>query len=435
MTIDTTTPASEETIEETLKDLKHEFHSLKISENENDILGNGSFGNVYSAYWGRTQVAVKSVKETAKRDLILVEASIMSRLRHPNIVEFWGIYEPNPTEIYLVMEKLECSMDVKLKEARQLKDKKRKEAEFNTLQDRIKWMADIALAFVYLHGQDPKLVHKDLKPNNVLIGINNIAKVADFGISRNQRIDPSATQPTMVPKCGNFLYKPPEAYLKNFSSQTSYDVYSYAMTIYEMLFLLRPFEEAIYCDDRNLKQWTVGGIRPPLDKVILGKEEDDRFKNLIKKCWAQKIEDRPEFSEILKLIREWPEMQAATTPLEQANDSGVSSVPVERHPSTASIGADGQPQNMLGENNPDPPVMESSTSAVISSQPSPQSSTSSLVSLSAAAVTTNHETLLNLLTQECKDEKDDDGSLGVLSQKIDAKKKLEWDYAGQLIEM
>ena len=105
---------------------------------------------------------------------------MMTKLRHPNIVRFFGIWQlkggakrRNTDRVFLVME---FCPNGDLQNAAQ--DPK------SSLKQRQQWIMQVASAMKYLHGRTPPVVHRDLKPENVLLNEHFVAKIADFGISR-----------------------------------------------------------------------------------------------------------------------------------------------------------------------------------------------------------------------------------------------------------
>merc|ERR1719472_566909 len=103
----------------------------------------------------------------------------MTKLRHHNIVRFFGIWQPavqtedESDRIFLVME---MCPNGDLRDAA--------EDPNNRLQERKQWILQIASAMKYLHGRTPPIIHRDLKPQNVLLDGKRNAKVCDFGTSK-----------------------------------------------------------------------------------------------------------------------------------------------------------------------------------------------------------------------------------------------------------
>ena len=135
------------------------------------MLGEGSFSKVYLAKWREAFVVAKVINNemlSVKKDIVLREIDIMSKLHHPNIVQFLGfVYDP----FIIVMEYLPYG-DL---------------ASNNSLTktQKINIMKDILKGLSYIHNRQPNtLIHRDIKPSNVLLTTSKLAKISDFGLSK-----------------------------------------------------------------------------------------------------------------------------------------------------------------------------------------------------------------------------------------------------------
>lgn len=137
-------------------------------------LGQGQFGEVWEGVWNNTTaVAIKTLKPgTMDPKDFLTEASIMKKLRHPKLVQLYAVCtleEP----IYIITELMKHGS---LLEYLQGKGRVLK------LPQLINMSADIASGMAYLESQN--YIHRDLAARNILVGENNIVKIADFGLAR-----------------------------------------------------------------------------------------------------------------------------------------------------------------------------------------------------------------------------------------------------------
>ena len=124
----------------------------------------------------------------------------MSTIRHPNIVQYLGIYRDPDTGLpALLMELMDDSLTHFL--------------ESSPLpipyHIQVNICHDITLALSFLHSNN--IVHRDLSSNNVLMRGNVLAKVTDFGMARLGDINPQATHFTNTMCPGTDVYMPPEA--------------------------------------------------------------------------------------------------------------------------------------------------------------------------------------------------------------------------------
>jgi len=145
-------------------------NSLKF----NRKLGHGQFGEVWEGLWNSTTpVAIKTLK-TGSMDPkdFLCEAAIMKKLRHPKLIQLYAVCtleEP----IYIITELMKHGS---LLEHLQGKGRTLK------LPQLIDMGAQVAAGMAYLESQN--YIHRDLAARNVLVGDNNVVKIADFGLAR-----------------------------------------------------------------------------------------------------------------------------------------------------------------------------------------------------------------------------------------------------------
>jgi len=140
--------------------------SLDKLELESPIkrLGSGGNGVVFQTRWNGLIVAVKVFDindENYSEDDFRQEASLLSKLRHPNVISFFGV-SVSPIRRFIVMECMERSLEAiiyNLEKGNMLMD----------LQTKIQILVDVAQGIEYLHTMNPKqIIHRDLKPANIL---------------------------------------------------------------------------------------------------------------------------------------------------------------------------------------------------------------------------------------------------------------------------
>ena len=128
------------------------------------------------------------------------ECSVLSALRHPNIVQYLGLYQDQETQLpVLLMELMDDNLTRFLQQSQ----------EPLLYHTQVDLCHDIAVALAYLHSKD--IIHRDLSSNNVLlIGGGNRVKVTDFGMAKLFNINRATVTPlTMCP--GTLAYMSPEA--------------------------------------------------------------------------------------------------------------------------------------------------------------------------------------------------------------------------------
>ncbi len=186
-------------------------------------IGSGGMADVYKAkdHKLNRQVAIKVLKSEFREDKVLIskfrtEAQSAAGLSHGNIVNIYDVGEEAGIN-YIVMELVE---GVTLKEY--IKDQGRlsvKEATSIALQ--------ISAGLEAAHNNG--IIHRDVKPQNIMISTDGKVKVADFGIARATSAN-TVTSNVM----GSVHYSSPEQARGGYSDEKS-DIYSLGITIYEML--------------------------------------------------------------------------------------------------------------------------------------------------------------------------------------------------------
>ena len=211
-----------------------QFASLEITgiQLTGKILGKGSDATVKEVNWVGTSCAAKQLHEIlleddspggAKRfvDNFEKECMTWSKLVHPHIVQFLGVYFLSGSRVpMLILEKMDTSL-------RHYLEKRTKE-NF-VLPNKIYVLRQVAQALSYLHSRSPPLVHHDLSPNNVLLNeVSLQAKVTDFGMTR--ALDPSKMTRKSSAK-GTQAFMPPEALHSPPRYDEKLDVFSYGNVI------------------------------------------------------------------------------------------------------------------------------------------------------------------------------------------------------------
>ncbi len=217
------------------------------------ILGEGGMANVYLAYDTilDRKVAVKILRGDLSTDDKFVrrfqrEALAASSLSHPNIVEMYDVGEDDGN-FYIVMEYIEG------KNLKQL-IKKRGGLTLSEVVDIMNQLTD-GLS----HAHDSYIIHRDIKPQNILILDNGLVKITDFGIAMALNSS-QLTQTNSI--MGSVHYLPPEQAVGKGATIKS-DVYSLGILMYELLTGKLPFkgDNAVEIALKHMKDPIPGLVR------------------------------------------------------------------------------------------------------------------------------------------------------------------------------
>lgn len=194
-------------------------------------IGSGGMSVVYKAkcHTLNRLVAIKVLKEEFASDENFVskfkmEAQAAARLSHPNIVNVYDVVDEENLH-YIVMELIEGITLKNYIEKKELLDSK----------EAIGIAIQVAQGIAAAHEQH--IIHRDIKPQNMIISKDGKVKVADFGIARavsSQTVNSSAA-------VGSVHYISPEQARGGYCDERS-DIYSFGITLYEMVTGRVPFE-------------------------------------------------------------------------------------------------------------------------------------------------------------------------------------------------
>ncbi|KNC55846.1 TKL protein kinase [Thecamonas trahens ATCC 50062] len=250
------------------------------------LVDSGGYGNVYLGKYLHMKVAVKRLKKSQLRDLeaFKLEISMMSKLRHPNIVLFLGA-TTSPLTIVTEYMARKSMFDV-------IHD------PHCSLEPRrvLRMIKDSALGMNYLHSLN--IIHRDFKSLNLLVDEGYNVKITDFGLSRVLSKDSTATPH------GTYAWRPPEMF-RSEKYDHKVDVYSFGIVLWELITRRIPFDSMSY---EAIKRAVLEGVRPEVpstnDPII------HEIIELMKACWQADPVIRPGFdviceglNELSKLVR------------------------------------------------------------------------------------------------------------------------------------
>ena len=234
---------------------------------------------LHSAYVNNVSGREKQVVTSRFRD----ECVILSKLRHPNIVQFIGVHygRRGKTDLTLIMECVSSDMHEFLEHHPNL-----------PLPVKLSILLDVSYGLVYLHEWDPNtpIVHRDLTARNVLITEKCQAKIADLGMAKVVDIQAQmADSHTQAP--GQQLYMPPEALMEKASCTPKLDIFSFG---HLTLFTVNQEFPKVYDITQTSKMQKQGTIQRFKRKTALDRVGGDHcLYSVITDCLSDQPENRP----------------------------------------------------------------------------------------------------------------------------------------------
>lgn len=256
----------------------------EVVYSERDLLGRGAFGSVYRGQCRGKKVAIKvPIEQDMDEDELETfrnEVSIMRKTFHPNICLFLGacIQEGN---IKLVSELMQGDVEELLAS---------KEGRLKPMHEKVRMAKDAALGINWLHGI-VHIIHRDLKPANLLLDVNGVVKVTDFGFSTLKRGNQQVRDTDGEAK-GTALYMAPEVMLQK-DITFKIDVYAFGLMMWEFATcqeLFPEFEDYDEFYDAIVEE----DVRPPVKGI-----EPRSYAHLMQRCWARNPDDRPTMKEVI----------------------------------------------------------------------------------------------------------------------------------------
>ncbi|CAH8390000.1 unnamed protein product [Eruca vesicaria subsp. sativa] len=275
-------------------DVRYRKYSIEEIEHATEFfadkykIGEGGYGPVYKCYLDHTPVAVKILRADAAqgRSQFNQEVEVLSCIRHPNMVLLLGACPECGCLVYEFMAN------------GSLEDRLFRLGNSPPLswQMRFRIAAEIGTGLLFLHQAKPEpLVHRDLKPGNILLDRNFVSKISDVGLARlvPPSVADTVTQYRMTSTAGTFCYIDPE-YQQTGMLGVKSDIYSLGIIFLQLITAKPPMGLTHYVE-RALEKGTLSDLLDPAvpDWPV---EETAEFAKLALQCAELRRKDRPDLA-------------------------------------------------------------------------------------------------------------------------------------------
>ncbi|KZV23930.1 hypothetical protein F511_23291 [Dorcoceras hygrometricum] len=273
------------------------------------LVAQGTYGTVYRGTYNDQDVAVKlldwgedgmatAAETAALRASFKQEVAVWHKLDHPNVTRFVGasmgtsqikIPSKNPSESNTNLPSRACCVLVEFLAGGTLKNylfkNRKKKLAFKIV---IQLALDLSRGLSYLHSK--KIVHRDVKAENMLLDSQRNLKIADFGVARVEAQNPK----DMTGETGTLGYMAPEV-LDGKPYNRKCDVYSFGICLWEIYCCDLPYPDLSFAEVSSavVRQ----NLRPEIPRCC-----PSSVVSIMKKCWDANPEKRPDMDEVVRLL-------------------------------------------------------------------------------------------------------------------------------------
>ncbi|KAK7318042.1 hypothetical protein RJT34_02739 [Clitoria ternatea] len=254
-------------------------------------IGEGGYGPVYRCELDHTPVAIKVLKPDAAqgRAQFQQEVEVLSCIRHPNMVLLLGACPEYGCLVYEYMANgslEDCLFP-------------RNNRPALSWQLRFRIAAEIATGLLFLHQTKPEpLVHRDLKPGNILLDRNFVSKISDVGLARlvPPSVADTVTQYRMTSTAGTFCYIDPE-YQQTGMLGTKSDIYSLGIMLLQIITARSPMGLTHHVSRAIEKGTFAEMLDPAIEDWPV--EQALHFANIALQCAEMRRKDRPDLGKVV----------------------------------------------------------------------------------------------------------------------------------------
>ncbi|GKV19645.1 hypothetical protein SLEP1_g29874 [Rubroshorea leprosula] len=273
------------------------------------VIAHGTYGTVYRGTYDNQDVAVKlldwgedgmatAAETAALRASFQKEVAVWHKLDHPNVTKFVGasmgtsnlkIPSKDSADGQNSLPSRACCVVVEYLPGGTLKQylikNRRKKLAFKVV---IQLALDLSRGLSYLHSK--KIVHRDVKTENMLLDSQRTLKIADFGVARVEAQNPK----DMTGETGTLGYMAPEV-LDGKPYNRRCDVYSFGICLWEIYCCDMPYPDLSFADVSSavVRQ----NLRPEIPRCC-----PSSLANIMRKCWYANADKRPEMDKVVRML-------------------------------------------------------------------------------------------------------------------------------------
>ena len=303
------------------------------------FLGEGAFAEVYRVkhrFLGRQAMKVFKREGLTGEEVekMLSEAILLSRIGHPNIIR---VFDANVIETeaglrgYFTMENVAGgTLDAFWRSFG---------SRLLPVETAVDLARQICRGLSVAHSEQPPVIHRDIKPQNILVGYeaNGLrARISDFGLAR--QVNPLTL---LASAAGTLPFKPPEVFGDSKSDSPAGDVYAVGVTLYLMLSDCFPYD--IGPDFSMVAPSDFA--KPPRPLGELNLDVDDALSSIVLRCLRRNPRERyPDATALLSALEAWtpppsvpdstPPSPGASESLARADQRAAKSAPVDETEAT-----------------------------------------------------------------------------------------------------
>jgi serine/threonine-protein kinase len=283
--------------------------SIRATYEVERFLGEGAFAEVYRVrhrYLGRQAMKVlKRVGMTQPEiEETLGEAVLLSRIGHPNIVR---VFDANVLETpkgdfgYFTMENVSGGSLDRFWRSHGM--------SLVAVETTVDLMRQVCRGMAMAHAENPPIIHRDIKPQNILVGYEADglrARVGDFGLAKS--VNPLTLLATAA---GTLAFKPPEAFSKIKGDSCAGDVWALGVTLYLLLTDQLPFEVDPNLGWSNKKAFEKDLVPPSSWNI----DVDPSLEEVVLKCLKRAPGERyPDAGKLLHALEDWQKADTSILP-------------------------------------------------------------------------------------------------------------------------